>query len=593
MKKQLLIQLSLLFCFLLNGLLISAAPPDYPAGKVKIARTTACTIPDTVLYEAEHATLVGAGLTTVQRTNASNDTNVNNINYTNKGVQFIMLYAANAIKLCHSGYQNGTYGLKVNGVVKTSFTITSSGGWNNIREAQVNVNVNAGDTVFVYSPGAGGAVIEIDCIKAYKAPNKKPAVSFTSPVANDTFSFYSSLNLSATVNDSDGTITAVKFFVNSDTVFIDSSSTYGFTYTPKTFGHKSLTVTAYDNCGDSTVVGPTIFYLEDTAVSTLKYEAEWAILVGAGVTTVYRAGVSNDTNATQINYSGKGIKFVMNAPADGIILGYGGYQTGKFSLSVNGTFIDKFTIIRSGAYEKILHSPIAVPIAIGDTVFVHGQSGFASLEIDYILSYSYDNVAPTVSITYPDNNDTIYLDSTYTFAANANDTDGTITSVKFLTDGKTPYTDNSAPFTYSYLADSSGWKTLTAIAYDNDGDSAVSSTYNFLVRTIIPDTLLYEAERAILSGDSLRTQYRAGASNDTTITKVYTTGNNRIHFILKYDADAIILGYGGFQNGVYSSMVNGVDSAKFTITNPGGYNKKSSGKSQHCSCQRRYSNYLP
>ncbi|KAB2914380.1 MAG: T9SS type A sorting domain-containing protein [Bacteroidetes bacterium] len=577
-KKPLLIRLLMLFCFFLGSISVMLAAPIRPTGTAKISSSMACAIPDTVLYEAEHATLVGSGLTVTQRTNASNDTNVTNINYTNKGVQFIMLYDADAIKLCHSGYQNGTYGLKVNGVVKTAFSISSSSGWNNIRESQVNVTVHAGDTVFVYSPGAGGAVIEIDCIKAYKAPNKKPAVSFSSPVATDTFSFHSTRNFTATANDSDGTITAVKFFVNSDTTFIDSSSTYGFTYAPKTFGHKSLTVTAYDNCGDSTVVGPTLFYLKDTTVTTLKYEAEWGILVGAGVTTVYRAGVSNDTNATQINYSGKGVKFVMTAPADGIILGYGGYQTGKFSLSVNGTFIDKFTIIRSGAYEKILNSPIAVPIAIGDTVFVHGQSGFASLEIDYIKAYTHSNAAPFVSLTNPDNNDTLYLDSTYTFTANANDTDGTVTGVKFLTDGKAPYTDNTAPYTYSYLADNAGWKTVTAVAYDNGGDSTVSTTNNFLVRTIIPDTLLYEAERAILSGDSLRTQYRAGASNDTTITKVYTTGNNRIHFIMQYDADAIILGYGGFQNGTYSSMVNGVDSAKFTITNPGGYNKKAQTK---------------
>lgn len=568
----------MLVCLWLFSINASSAAPIRPSGNLNLYSLLACTIPDTVLYEAERATLVGAGLTVIQRTNASNDTNVTNINYTNKGVQFIMLYDADAIKLCHSGYQNGTYGLKVNGVVKTSFSISSSSGWNNIREAQVNVGVKAGDTVFVYSPGAGGAVIEIDCIKAYKAPNKKPAVTITAPAINDTVSFYATSSFAATVNDSDGTVSAVKFVVSGDTVYTDSAAPYSFNYQPKTFGHRSIVVTAFDNCGDSTVSPTRVFYVKDSLAIPHRYEAEYGVLYGSGLTTIRRVGVSNDTNVTQINYTDKGVKFAMQENADGIILGYGTYQSGRFSIKVNDVHKGAFTIIKTNSYQTIYKSSIATPIVAGDTVFIYIVGGDASLEIDYIESYSYTNIAPSVSITYPDNNDTLYLDSTYTFTANASDTDGTVTAVTFLTDGKAPHTDNSAPFTYSYLADNAGWKTITAVAYDNGGDSAVSTTHNFLVRTIIPDTLLYEAERAILSGDSLRTQYRAGASNDTTITKVYTTGNNRIHFIMKYDADAIILGYGGFQNGTYSSMVNGVDSAKFTITNPNGYNKKAQAK---------------
>lgn len=183
-----------------------------------------------------------------------------------------------------------------------------------------------------------------------------------------------------------------------------------------------------------------------------------------------------------------------------------------------------------------------------------------------------DNVAPIISVATPKHNDTLYLDSTYTFTINANDSDGTVDSVTLLINNSIHSTDNNAPFTFNYLATKSGWKCVTAIAYDNSGDSTTSSIKKFLVRTIIPDTIKYEAEKALLSGNYVNKVYRKGSSGDTTITRVYAN-NGKIKFVMKEDADAIILGYGTYQNGKFSSQVNGVDSAQFTIVDVRGYHK--------------------
>lgn len=577
MKKLLIYTLSLALLSIF-GLNKTLGTPPYLLKNSAITSTTACTIPDTVLYEAEHGTKVGSGLTNIQRTNASNDTNVNNINYTNKGVQFIMLYDADAIKLCHSGYQTGTYGLKINGVASGLFSITSSGGWNNIREAQLNVTVHAGDTVFIYSPGAGGAVIEMDCIKAYKAPNKKPAITITNPTAYDTVSFFDITSIAATVNDTDGTIDSVKFYVFDDSLYMDYAAPYGFSYTPKSFGHKSIVVTAYDNCGDSTVTNTQVFFVENSLINTVKYEAERGEKIGAGVITAYRTGASNDSTVSLINYNEKGVRFIMGHDADGIIIGYGTWQTGKYSLRVNSTLAGKFGILKTFDYGNVYQSSVETPIHAGDTVFVFLKSGDAYLEMDYILAYTNNNIAPTISLTNPGHLDTLYLDSTYTLTANAADTDGVIDSVVFKVNGQKINTDVSAPYEYNYLANSAGFKHIVATAFDNAGDSAVSFTHTVLVRSVIPDTILYQAEHAILSGDSLVRIRRVGASNDTTVTKLYSTGNNRVHFITKYPATTVTFGYGGYQNGVYSSKVNGVDSVKFTIYSPGGYEKRGEAK---------------
>lgn len=187
-------------------------------------------------------------------------------------------------------------------------------------------------------------------------------------------------------------------------------------------------------------------------------------------------------------------------------------------------------------------------------------------------SFQTTNAAPLVSVATPANNDTLYLDSTYTFTINANDTDGTVDSVKLLINNALHSTDNSAPFAFNYLATKAGWQCVTAIAYDNNGDSATTSIKKFLVRTILPDTIKYEAEDGILTGSYLGKTYRKGSSGDTTITRVY--GNfGKVSFVMKEDADAIILGYGTYQNGKFSSQVNGVDSAEFTIVDVRGYQK--------------------
>ena len=78
-----------------------------------------------------------------------------------------------------------------------------------------------------------------------------------------------------------------------------------------------------------------------------------------------------------------------------------------------------------------------------------------------------DNIAPTVSITSPTATTEITTGDSITISANAADSDGTITNVKFSVDGKIIGTDTQAPYSLTWQA-TAGEHALTAIAYDND-----------------------------------------------------------------------------------------------------------------------------
>lgn len=563
--KTKLISAFTIFLLVFSCYLISVGSPTGRHSQLKQTATTACTIPDTVKYEAEHGTLIGASAYRKYQPNASNDTSV----ASHTGVEFIMQYPADAIKIRYGTGLTGTKNLKVNGVLVGAFTINNTGGYHILQEAELTVNVKAGDTVYV----GDLTYIELDCIKAYKGAAKLPYVSVTSPSSYDTIPINVAATFTVSANDTDGTITAVQFKIANDTTYIDSTAPYSFTYTPTTLGHWGLVVTAYDNCNDSTVAPQRHYFVEDDRVDFVRYEAEHGTIIGAELGLVRRPGNSNDTNVQYLSYVDKGVQIIANEDADGVVIGYGTYQNGWFRLKVNGVNSGLFNIVHSNGYTNVHKAALNVPVTAGDTLFVTTPGpGGAYLELDYLETFAYRNILPQVSITNPMDYDTVYLDSTVVFAANASDTDGMVDSVKFLVEGYAPFVDATSPYTYSFTADSSGIKKITATAYDNDGDSTVSTLTRFFVRTIIPDSLKYEAEQGILKGIAAKAK-TTGASNDSTVAYVNGT-NNGVEFIMQYDADAIILGYGTGNStpGTAKLKINGVThGSTFTTGYTGGY----------------------
>jgi len=91
-------------------------------------------------------------------------------------------------------------------------------------------------------------------------------------------------------------------------------------------------------------------------------------------------------------------------------------------------------------------------------------------------------VPPTVTITSPRNNATVYRFLGTTINANAGDSDGTVIKVEFYAGNTLLGTDTSAPYSFYWKPGSKGNQTLTAKAYDDNGAVTTSAPVTVRVR---------------------------------------------------------------------------------------------------------------
>ena len=91
-----------------------------------------------------------------------------------------------------------------------------------------------------------------------------------------------------------------------------------------------------------------------------------------------------------------------------------------------------------------------------------------------------DNMPPTVRITSPSNNATVYRFLGTTINASAGDSDGTVIKVEFYSGSTLLGTDTSAPYSFVWKPTTRGTFTLTARAYDDN--SAVTTSAPVTVR---------------------------------------------------------------------------------------------------------------
>ncbi|HBY64525.1 MAG TPA: hypothetical protein DEH78_32295, partial [Solibacterales bacterium] len=85
------------------------------------------------------------------------------------------------------------------------------------------------------------------------------------------------------------------------------------------------------------------------------------------------------------------------------------------------------------------------------------------------------NRPPSVVLTAPANGATFTAPATVTLTAAASDTDGTIERVEFLSGSTVLFTDNLAPYTFTWSGVGAGGYTLTARAVDDQGAMAMSA----------------------------------------------------------------------------------------------------------------------
>jgi glucose/arabinose dehydrogenase len=99
------------------------------------------------------------------------------------------------------------------------------------------------------------------------------------------------------------------------------------------------------------------------------------------------------------------------------------------------------------------------------------------------------NVFPIVALTAPQNNSTGATGTPISLSATASDSDGTITGVEFFENGvKIGATDTSSPYGVSWTPQTTGTRTLTARATDDQGATTTSATVTVTISAPTSDT---------------------------------------------------------------------------------------------------------
>ena len=99
--------------------------------------------------------------------------------------------------------------------------------------------------------------------------NTAPTVSLTAPTNGASFAALSSITVSATATDSDGTISKVEFYANNELIGTDNTSPYSISWTNAAAGTYSITAKAYDNSGTSTTSAARSITVTQPANNTL------------------------------------------------------------------------------------------------------------------------------------------------------------------------------------------------------------------------------------------------------------------------------------------------------------------------------------
>ncbi len=162
--------------------------------------------------------------------------------------------------------------------------------------------------------------------------------------------------------------------------------------------------------------------------------------------------------------------------------GTGGVHSRGFTFSIEGGINYISDLLNAVDYEALglQYQYLGSVHTINGSGQIAGGSGFA-----YILSPKDEPVGngfPSVAITSPTTSSKLIEGSAVTFTVDASDSDGSITKVEYYAFGDQLFaTSTEAPFSITVDRAPYGTFDITAVAYDNDGNSTTSEVVTLTV----------------------------------------------------------------------------------------------------------------
>ncbi len=356
-------------------------------------------------------------------------------------------------------------------------------------------------TAVAYDTGPTGAGIAQSTTSApvtfsVSLPNVSPSVALTAPASGAVYSTApAAIVLNASASDSDGTISKIEFYNGTTLLGTDTASPYTWTWNSVPAGTYSLKARAYDNKGATTDSSVATVRVNAAPTVSLTSPAAGAVVNAPGPVSLAAAAHDGDGSISQVRFY-----------ANGALLGNGTLSGSSYTFSWSG--------VAAGAYLL--------------TAQATDSNGAVTTSAPVSVTV---NALPTTSLTSPANG-TVYANApaSVALAANASDSDGSISKVEFWSGGTLLGTDTAAPYAFTWNAVPAGSYSLTARAFDNRGAMSNSLPISVRVNTAPTVSIASPTNGSNVSALMTATLSAAAADIDGSVAQV------------QFYADTILLG---------------------------------------------------
>ncbi|MBD3343555.1 MAG: DUF5107 domain-containing protein, partial [Chitinivibrionales bacterium] len=353
--------------------------------------------------------------------------------------------------------------------------------------------------------------------------NQPPTVSLTSPTSYDHFGENSDINITATADDIDGSVSAVEFYEGATLLGSDNTEPYSFTMTSVPSGSYTLTAVAIDNQNDS--AGSEPVYITVGTIQSGLFEEQFGVCVMEAEHAQrvdQRTDVTNWVGSTVVGeFAGDGYMEVLDGTGGGTNtwdsnceLAYDVYisMPGTYRIAVryrapdgtsnsakygiDGVVANESDFWEMGTTWRWFHgaNPLGYLDAGPHTVQIRRREDGWQVDRVMIAINATDfpahlsdvegpaespltrgaNELPVVSLSSPADGSTFKEPADITITADASDTDGSVTVVEFYHGVTKIGEDATAPYEYAWNSIAAGNYSLTAKAIDNSGGDSIS-----------------------------------------------------------------------------------------------------------------------
>jgi len=332
-----------------------------------------------------------------------------------------------------------------------------------------------------------------------------PTVSISSPSSSTNFEPGSSITISATASDTDGTIARVDFYSNGNLISSKTSSPYTISWAPAMGGY-TLTAVATDNSGLQTTSAGKSVTVGKPVITGLDVDADCYFVLNLNAPTNVAANLVYE--------------FYEKLPGASA---FPATPTATRTTAAGSPNVPPFKIIR--ADQTPGHYEYRSRICLINTTTCGPYSSVFSVDVSASCQ---SVIVPTVNLTTPIEGGQYLVGQPIAIAATATTTQGTIASVSFNQGGTPLGVDTTSPYGVSWTPTAVGDYIVEAVADGSNGGTKTTGWIAFTVVSNLPPvvSLTSPANAAQVNlGDAVLLSANASDPNDQ-ITKVVFYAND-------------------------------------------------------------------